>query len=309
MSKLRRRTMKCLPMLMALLSAVAPLYAAHAHALMLAEPVKIRVEVNADGFNHNGGADFNIDVEQGQLVEITFVWADEKNPDDEHIFVLDGYKLRSEKINSTHRETTLKFIADKVGKFGFKCDIDCENHDLLQKGHLNVKAGGTGAGSDAARTPTGLAVTASASGAQGSTTLTAVLKDADGAPIPDAEVSFFANAEFVATQGQMEVGRAKTSPTGVATIDYQPIPEAQKVTARFEPMGVYGGSEQTIDVKQTDNRPGYRETATGLANAPQGWSWASGHWGPLAILVFVLGAWSIFAFVLYQTFGIARSRR
>jgi hypothetical protein len=304
----RRRKVKCFLVLMALLLAAAPLYTAQAHVLRLSQPVQIRVEINDDGFNHNGGGDFNIDVELGQVVELTFVWAGEKNPDDEHIFVVDGYNLKSGKINSTHRETTLKFVADKVGTFDFKCDIDCENHDLLQKGHLNVKAGsgGTGTGSEDARTPTSLAVTASAPEAGAATTLTAVLTDADGAPVPDVEVTFSADAEFVSTKGQMEVGKAKTNADGVATIDYQPIPEAQKITAHFEAVGLYGASQQTIEIKQTGTGSTYKMAPVGLENAPK--SWALNHWGPLAILALVVGSWLVFGYVLYQVFGIARSR-
>lgn len=305
----RRRKVKCLLVLMALLLAAAPLYTAQAHVMKLSQAVQIRVEINDDGFNHNGGGDFNIDVEQGQVVELTFVWAGEKNPNDEHIFVVDGYNLKSGKINSTQRETTLKFIADKVGTFNFKCDIDCENHDLLQKGHLNVKAasgGGAGAGSEAARTPTSLAVTESAPEAGAATTLTAVLTDADGAPIPDAEVSFSADAEFVNTKGQMEVGKAKTNANGVVTIDYQPVPEAQKITAHFEAMGLYGASQQTIEITQTGTGSTYKMAPVGLANAPN--SWALNHWGPLAILALVVGCWLVFGYVLYQVFGITRSR-
>ena len=95
------------------------------------EPVKVRVETTDSGFRCASGnspncvgdqnGDFIIAVDQGQLVELTFAWAHVGYILEEHVIVLEGYKLESDKINSQNREFTLKFVADKAGTFKIYC--------------------------------------------------------------------------------------------------------------------------------------------------------------------------------------------
>ncbi|MDP2663343.1 MAG: hypothetical protein Q8R28_21715, partial [Dehalococcoidia bacterium] len=291
----------------------------------------IRVELNDAGFNGDSG-DFDVEVQQGQLVEITFVWNHQAYPQEEHILVLEGYKLETDKIDAEHREGSFKFLSDKVGTFNFWCDIECETHDLLQKGHLKVTSGGSGSGGSssggtATRTATSLAFRTNTSiltGSGGPLTLTAVLTDINGVPIPKAEVHFYATAELVGTEGQMEIGVGKTDANGVATLEYQPyiVTPKLKITAHVDALGVYDESQQIIEIEQLgEPPPAYAEAPTGLEHAPNiwlgsnphgpsatVWSWSINHWGPLAIAVVVLGVWSTLGFALYQIYGISRQR-
>lgn len=328
MRKWCRRAIRGGAVLLALLMAGMPLFGAYSHVLALAEPVKIRVEITDSGF-FGSPDEFDIEVEQGQQVEITFVWNQQVYPQDEHIMVLEGYKLETDKINSENREGSFKFVADKVGKFNFKCDIECDNHDYLQKGYLKVKAAGGGSsGASSGRVPTSLAVSSSKSiltSAGGPLVLTAVLKDASGAPVPKAEVRFYAEAELAGTKGQMEIGVGKTDANGVATLEYQShvVAPKLKITARFEAMGLYDESQQIVEIEQLgEPPPAYAKAPTGLEDAPtiglgsggdrnvasSAWDWSVNHWGPVAIATVVLGVWSTLGFALYQVYGISRQR-
>ncbi|MBI4233932.1 MAG: hypothetical protein HY686_05765 [Chloroflexi bacterium] len=141
MSRWTRPTVAWAALLLALLLGMAPLGSARAQGPSGSEPVKIRVMVNDGGFNGVPG-DYTVEVEQGKLVELTFVWAHEAYPQEEHIMVIDGYDLEWDLIDSSHREATAKFIADKPGTFNFFCDKKCDLHRSLQRGYLKVTRGG-----------------------------------------------------------------------------------------------------------------------------------------------------------------------
>lgn len=302
MTRRSRRTMLSAAVLALLLIVAGPHRLAHASG---PEPVKIRVEVTDAGFNDEPG-DFVIEVEQGALVELTFVWAHQGYVQEEHIFVLEGYKLESDKIDFHNRETTVTFVADQPGTFDFKCDLDCELHDYLQAGHLKVGRGG-GGGAAASLTPTTLTVSPSSWVSVGDPiTLMAVLKDASGVPVPKAELHFRVDAEFVGTRGQMKIGTARTDANGVAFLDYQPTLalQQQTITAHFEGLGIYDESEQAIVIKEVVTPPPAYTVAPPSLEPVR-------HWAPLALTGVLLSVWLIFGFVLYQMYGIfrARSRR
>lgn len=271
-------------------------------------PVRIVVQLTDVGFN--GKPDpFSVEVDQGALVELTFVWAHQAYVQDEHIMVLEGYKLETDKLTSQHREATLKFIADKPGTFGFQCDIECEAHDHLQRGTLKVRPGGSaGGGATASRTATRLSVTPSSSVVVGDeiVVLMAVLRDDKGAPVPRASVQVFVDTDFAGVKGKMAVGKAKTDANGVAFIDYQPTLDAQQqvLTTRFEGMGLYNESEQVIEIRQAgEPATGYSSEAVGLEEFRE--------WAPRVLAGVVLVIWATLGFVLFQAFGIAwvRTRR
>ncbi len=274
------------------------------------EPVKIRVETVDSGFQcapvsknclGEQSGDFVIEVAQGSLVELTFVWAHVGYFQEEHVMILEGYKLETDKLTREHPEATLKFIADKAGGFTFKCDLDCDVHDYLQRGHLKVGRGGGGGGA-AVFTPTALSLTPSSWVTAGDpVSLTAVLKDAKGAPVPKAEVRFYVDASFVGTKGKMAIGTAKTDANGVAFLDYRPTlaTRQQVIMAAFEGMGVYAESQGSIELQEVGVPPAAYTTA------PIGLE-VIRHWAPTALAAAVLSVWSVFGFVLYQAIGIAR---
>ena len=289
------RTIRLTGILTAVLSAlVITAGAAHGQAPTDGGPVKIRIEVNDSGFAGQGG-DFTVEVEQGRLVEMTFVWAHAGYVQEEHIMVLDmgGQKLEWDKINFEHREAAVQFIADKPGTFDFKCDLQCDLHDILQKGHLKVTHGG-GNSAAPAFTPTKLTVTPSSwVTAGGPVSLMATLIDAKGKPVPKAYIKFSMKVEFAGVADDMELGTARTDANGVAFREFIPTLTAEKypITARFDGLGTHDGSEQAVEIESFGPPPvAYIQQPAGLENVRH-----------LAIRGLAGGAitiWSVFAFVL-----------
>ena len=293
--------------LVALLLAISP-SSARAQA---PAPVKIRVQITDTGFacetksancldNQNGI--FTIQVEQSSLVELTIVWAHKAYAQEEHIIIVEGYKLETDKLNATHREAVLKFIADKSGTFGFKCDLDCDVHDHLQKGQVRITRGG-GGGAATALTPTTLTISPSASILAGGelVTLMTTLKDASGAPVSKAEVHFSVDADFVGTSGKMEIGMAKTDANGVAFLDYQPTlnAEQQKISAHFEGLGIYAESQQSTQIQVVGSpHDAYKTAPMGTENIAQV---VAG-----AFIFVLLGVWTTYGFIVSQVFNIWR---
>jgi hypothetical protein len=277
------------------------------------QPVKIRLGVTDAGIACLDGCDavhvgdngwvYTVEVEQGALVELSFVWEHQNCLLDEHIIVLNGYTLEWDKISSDNREAMLQFIADKPGAFDFKCDLECEIHDFMQSGTLKVKrSGGDGA---AAFTPTILEVSPSTLATGGEpVTLMAILKDAaGGVPVAKAEIHFYLDADFAGVHDKMAIGRAKTDINGIAFFDFQPTLSVQehRITARFFGAGIYDESENTLTIQETGVPPAaYVIDPGGLPGIR--------HWAPLILAGIVLGIWVVFGYVLLQVHAIWRDR-
>jgi len=264
----------------------------------------ITVTIDDAGFNGKPG-DFTIEVDQGQLVELTFVWAHKGYPNEEHVMVLEGYKLEWGQIDSQNRQATLKFIADKPGTFTFKCDLKCDLHDYLQSGRLKVKSGGASGATTAARTATKLTLEPSSWTTKGqSVSLMAVLKDDKGAAVAKAPVQFFVDAEFIGTKGKMEIGVTKTDANGVAFLDYRPTLDLPKhaITAQFEGMGIFADSAMSIELKESGppSSTAYHLESMGLDDIRGA--------APFVLVGVVLAVWGTYTFVLSQVFGIFRLR-
>ncbi len=279
-----------------------------------AEALKVRVETTDSGFRCAAGTaaacigdregDFIVEVEQGRLVELTFSWAHQGYPEEEHIIVLDGYKLETDEITAGHREATLNFIADKSGSFNFKCDLECEVHDFLQRGVLRVTRGGGGGPAAPVFTPTKLEVTPSTWATVGDpVSLLVSLRDSDGKPVPKAEVALTLAAGFAGVQAPMALGHIKTDANGVGFFEYQPTVPMQQhaITARFEGAGVFDGSEHKLVIEQAALPPPAFETEpVGLEGFRER---APAVFGGMAIVV-----WAAFGFVLYQVVSMSWTR-
>ena len=300
MTKWYRRAITSVAVAMALLLPAMALHLAYADQ---PEALKVRVEINDGGFNGNPG-DFTIEVEQGQLVELTFVWDQKGYVQDEHIMVLAGYKLEWDPINSEHREATLTFIADKPGTFDLKCDEDCQIHDILQQGTLKVTRGAGGSGAPA-YVPTALSLSSSSLVTAGDpVVLTAGLRDTAGKPVSKAEVRFLQDTTFAGTKAQMEVGVGKTDANGVAFLTFHPTlaDHYQTITATFAGMGLYAESQEAIQITEAGVPPAaYKTAAIGLEPLRR--------WAPVALAGIILGVWSTFGFVMFQALSVARARR
>jgi hypothetical protein len=97
---------------------------------------RIRVELDYKGFN--GAPEFVVEVQRGQRVELTFVWADTAVLDNGHRIVIEDLGLKTPPLTVDNREATLSFIADRAGSFEMKCNWRCEGHENLKDGILRV---------------------------------------------------------------------------------------------------------------------------------------------------------------------------
>lgn len=193
------------------------------------EPVKFRVPITDDGWP---SSNFSLDVEEGRTVEITFVWEQKVHLSDAHVFVVEGYNLEADEINFEHREATLRFVANKAGTFRLKCDLECEIHDKLKNGAVNVARAGAGPAPGASSSSAGAGVetrprTDLLLGAPveaqvgGAVRFTANVRSAVGAPIAGAPVVLYEVTGFYDTKVQeVEVARGTTDKEGVAALTY-----------------------------------------------------------------------------------------
>jgi hypothetical protein len=274
----------------------------HAHA-QDAEPVRFVIEVTDGGFSYDEqfGSNINLEVDQGALVEITFVWAQQAYLNDEHIFALEGYDIESGKIDYYNRETTMTFVATEPGDFILKCIIECEIHDYLQGGLMQISRAGSGANA-VDLVPTTLNMSTSSRVTTGQhLTLTISVRSADGEPVAKAPVHLFLDGEFAGNADQITIGNVRTDDNGVAFAEYQPTLDMEKhnITARFDGMGLFDQSEANVEIEQIGSPPpAYTLPPLGLSG-PR-------HWAPLALIMVIVGIWLTFSYVLYQVFIIAR---
>ena len=256
------------------------------------DAVKLTVKVTDAGFEPA-----TVTVSQGQLVELTFEFAQTAYPDDEHVFTIDGYKLTTDKIDKNHKTATVKFIATKVGVFPFSCDIECAIHEPLQTGQLKVTAGG---GAGAALTPTKLQIDPVANIAvRGDRVIvTATLKAVDGEPIPKADVTFLIEQQFVGTAGLMEVGTAKTGAAGVAQLVYRPREtDPKKMVVRFSGQGIYDATEAAIQLPGNQVfGPPPKTAGSDILDLKRG--------AKFGLIIVIVAIWGTFAFILYRAWSL-----
>jgi plastocyanin len=303
MKTLHRRLTLIAAVLAVALSAVW-VFAGTTPALADDGPVKFTIKITDAGFQPD-----TIDVPMNATVELTFVWDSQNHPDDQHIISVPGYKLESEKIDHINKQTVLSFVATKSGTFTFKCDFECDTHDILQHGTINVTAGGAGTtgssgGGSQLQVPklvidpvTGIVIKGN------SVSIAAALQDKDGKPIAKAEVLFYANRTFLGRTGEVPIAVGKTDATGLAYATYHPTnSDGGKIIARFEGGGLYDKAEQTVTLAASDQFQPIPQSASddnlhGIKKvAPY-------------VLVIVIGlVWAAFAFMLFQAWSISRVR-
>ncbi len=100
----------------------------------------IRIEVSRNGFDQTPG-EFRLEVEQGQEVEITFVYGDkdfsQNNP---HIIAIPDLGIETGVLDQENTEKTLRFTASNTGEVRFMCtDITCAGHPNLQGGIIVIQ--------------------------------------------------------------------------------------------------------------------------------------------------------------------------
>ncbi len=104
-----------------------------------------RVEVSVNGFNNIPG-EFRLEVEEGQEVEITFVYGDYALPfNNPHLIEIHDLGIPPFTLDRENPEVTVSFTAPKVGEvtlFPFMCEkTDCAGHNNLQGGIIVIQPG------------------------------------------------------------------------------------------------------------------------------------------------------------------------
>ena len=91
-----------------------------------------RVEVSRYGFNNSSG-DFHLEVEEGQKVEVTFVYKDDDLAENNtHIIASADYGINTGPLDRNNPEVTLSFIAKESGEVIFGCIAPgCTGHHNL----------------------------------------------------------------------------------------------------------------------------------------------------------------------------------
>ena len=93
-------------------------------------------------------------------------------------------------------------------------------------------------------------------------TVTAVLRDANAAPIPGAAIILWSPASFLSTGGAVTLGRAVTDGLGTATFLYQPRSEgAIALNAAFAGDSRYDAAQASAKVAVQGSVQLYQETA------------------------------------------------
>lgn len=267
------------------------------------EATKITVKTTDGGFEPS-----TIEVEQGKLVEITFVWDHKSHGNEKHIIVLEGYNVESEQIDAQNKESTIKLVASKPGTFTFKCDVECDTHDFLQTGVLKVKAGAGGGAAALTKTkisiePSGISIR------DGRVTVAAFLLDDKGQPVPKADISFFIDQTFAGRTGLAQVGEERTGPTGQAKLVYEPTRTGTiKLTARFEGAGIYDASEQVVDIPSSRAFSAYFGESVASESGHSQELVELKDWAPLALISMIGLIWAAFIFILFQAWSVSRVR-
>ena len=107
------------------------------------EEGSFRVEVSLNGFNNTPG-EFRLEVEEGQEVEITFVYGDNDFPvNNPHIIAIPDLGITPFILDQNNPEFTVSFTASKVGEvtlFPFICtQTACAGHNNLLGGIIVIE--------------------------------------------------------------------------------------------------------------------------------------------------------------------------
>lgn len=129
-------------------------------------------------------------------------------------------------------------------------------------------------------------------------TITAVLTDSQGRPIPGVRILLFTPGDFLSVEGPIELDRAITDAQGTASLRYQARTEnSVTLTASFSGNSQYSPSQASTDIAIDGSWQLYQQTGVGLPGMTVWW-----------LLVVVLGvAWSVYCGVMALLILIARA--
>lgn len=255
-----------------------------------------RIEVSENGLNNIEGK-LRVVVEQGQEVEITFVYADVTSYDNQHILYIGGYKIKTDILSRDNPEVTVKFTANKAGEFSITCILECTGHQNIQSGILVVQP----ASGSQATTKVTLTMDAPDQIETGQPlTLAALIKDELNEPVAGSLVKFLVESNFFVND-LMDIGEVVTDEQGLAKIDYIPNqPGVLRVVARYE----VGSGLEPVEAERTININGnsksFYQTRVGIQFPNSLLLWM------VFVVIVLIGIWSTFLYVLYQVNHISR---
>ena len=137
--------------------------------------------------------------------------------------------------------------------------------------------------------------------ARGPVELRAVLKDANGRPLPGALVQLFVTTKFFGVSREALIDEKRTDAKGVARLTFAPAERGKyKGVVRFSGASIFGPSEQPISFD-------VRAPAVVWKQAPLG---VGGVWArSWVILIPVTAVWMVFAIAAWQLRAVRAAGR
>ena len=190
------------------------------------------VMVSSQGFNGSSNT-LNLDVSQGDQVEITFVYDSTVNT--AHEIAIEGYNIQTAILDKANPISKIQFVAGQAGSFLIHCIIPCVGMENLQNAWLVVQQS-TGMIIGTTLTLRNLNLTGSL------LNIRARVTDRAGNPISGLIVSFYVSTDF----GMMNIGNNVTDTNGVARFAY-PLASIRDMTveAYFPGSGIYQSGNAT----------------------------------------------------------------
>jgi hypothetical protein len=191
------------------------------------------VMVSHQGFNGSSNT-FNLDVSQGDQVEITFIYND-PTVNTAHKIAIEGYNIQTAIIDKANLISKIQFVAGQAGTFQIHCIIPCIGMENLQNAWLVVQQI-TGMIIGTTLTLQNLNLTGSL------LNIIARVTDRAGNPIGGLIVNFYVSTEF----GMMNIGNNVTDTNGVARFTYS-LASIREMTveAYFPGSGIYQSGNAT----------------------------------------------------------------
>lgn len=277
------------------------------HTLAIAAssvPQEFTLIVSRYGFN--GTADLSLTVQQGDTVQIRFVYGDgDLSTDNPHAIAIEGYGIKTVNIGKTNPTATVQFIADQTGTFKIYCYIPCEGMGQLLDGLLVV----TPHQGPRISTFLNLAIAsdnpdiheAMVHRGHGHVVVGASLLETTGTPLIGRPVKFVENTTF----GSLWLNTTYTDSTGEAFLHFAPTTIGTvRIVANYPGDAAYSNSSNLISftVQSLVNVTGIEQPSFyGLRYPPNlamiAVSQIVNAASVLIVGVLVLSIWSIYGYI------------
>jgi len=264
--------------------------------------------VSSHGFNGSSNT-LNLDVSQGDQVDITFVYSD-PTVNTAHQIAIEGYNIQTAIIDKANPTSKIQFVAGQAGSFLIHCIIPCVGMENLQNAWLLVKQ------STGVLIGTRLTLQNGLSLAFNGSVLNIIahVTDKAGNPITGLIISFYVSTDF----GMMEIGNNVTDTNGVARFAY-PLPSIRNMTvaAYFPGSGIYLSGNATASFAPSSSGTAFVSIGGETNNFPGGeGSFFDTRLVGVSteisvvlatiVLVVILCVWSMYAYVIGLVLKIKR---